>query len=152
MEYGLDVGGISPRAICVEVVQTILDLTESYAKLFTLRQTPCFIPYFVFAAGLTRIAFGVDARTTQSRETSLESDVADGIRDMYMGGADDGQSSRPPPGPITNNSDALSRGEEADGRLTQAVSQLDTMSCGHAAASQAGWVLRDFKLDQAGLH
>jgi hypothetical protein len=51
----MDVGGVPPRTICAEAVQAILDVTQSYASLFTLRCTPCFVPYFVFAAGLTRI-------------------------------------------------------------------------------------------------
>ncbi|KAB5581223.1 hypothetical protein GE09DRAFT_465569 [Coniochaeta sp. 2T2.1] len=170
VEYSLDVGGVSPREICVEVLQTILDLTESYAKLFTLRQTPCFIPYFVFAAGLTRIAFGMDTRTARglapdlqgmgsssepnalSWESLPQPDVADETGEMYIGGMDDGPFSQPPSGPMTNDSNAPSWCPEDHGEITQAVRQLDAMSSGHSAASQACWVLRDFKPDPAHVH
>jgi hypothetical protein len=159
VEYDLNVGigGVSPRTICVEVVQTILDLTETYAKLFTLRHTPCFIPYFVFGAGLSRIVFGVDLRTrtpgaaesprtsstggnkTPNRGTLLQSDANNETETgkIYL--------SSTPSSPMMDDSDAQSSGAEDDGGLTQAVKQLEAMSIGHHAASQAGWVLRDFR-------
>ncbi|KAK3936166.1 hypothetical protein QBC46DRAFT_345848 [Diplogelasinospora grovesii] len=52
-------------------------------------------------------------------------------------------------GPMTNDNNAHIPGSEDDGGLTQAVSQLDAMNSGNPAASQAGWVLRDFKPDHA---
>lgn len=61
-----DVAGTSPRVICAEAVQAILDVTQSYASLFTLRRTPCFVPYFVFAAGLTRIVLETDPSAMDS--------------------------------------------------------------------------------------
>jgi hypothetical protein len=58
----LDIGGEWPRTICGEATQAILNLTQSYASLYTLRLTPCFAPYCVFAAGLTQILLNIDER------------------------------------------------------------------------------------------
>jgi hypothetical protein len=159
VEYDLNVGigGVSPRTICVEVVQTILDLTETYAKLFTLRQTPCFIPYFVFGAGLNRIVFAVDSRTRSPGATKTPGKASSGgtnapnrlfqsdinveteSGNIYM--------SSTPSSMMMDDSDAQRSGKEDDGGLTQAVRQLEAMSLGHHVASHAGWVLRAFKPD-----
>lgn len=142
--------------ICVEAIQTILDLTESYAKLFSLRQTPCFIPYFVFAAGLTRIVLSMDApranlgvtapdMDSSSPQTDPEppsqSDDAEETRDMaYTSGTDASDTV-----PVTDDRNAYTSDPGDDGGLTGAVSQLKAMSDAHPAACQAGWVLRSFK-------
>ncbi|KAB5513581.1 hypothetical protein GE09DRAFT_980532 [Coniochaeta sp. 2T2.1] len=154
------VGGGSPRTICVEVVQTILDLTDTYAKLFTLRQTPCFIPYFVFAASLNRIVLADDLRTRNpgataspggqgsSRGTNTPNRggtffQSDGNDETEAGNSSPGST---PGSPMMEDMDTQqSSGAEDDGGLTQAVRQLGAMSLGHPAASQAGWVLRDFR-------
>ncbi|KAB5546840.1 hypothetical protein GE09DRAFT_967025 [Coniochaeta sp. 2T2.1] len=109
----MEVAGTSPRAVCAEAVQAILDVTQSYASLFTLRRTPCFVPYFVFAAGLTRLVLESDAMTGSSPSTSStlglspatvstearspsQPVVADDGGDTYMVGSDSGHTSLSP--------------------------------------------------------
>jgi hypothetical protein len=167
VEYPLDVGGVTPRTICAEVVHTILDLTQSYANLFTLRQTPCFIPYFVFAAGLTRIALRMNERTQtfegrsmdmysdlesapKAEAVSLQQGSSEAGRDIFMSDVESVQSSVTRPGAMTtDHSNRYYMGDtgsfKEEDSLAQAVDQLDQMSFGHGAASQAGWVLRGFK-------
>jgi hypothetical protein len=48
---------------------------------------------------------------------------------------------------MTDDDDVYQAGPQEETGLTQAVSQLVQMSAGHPAASQAGWVLRGFKVD-----
>lgn len=159
--------GISPRTVCSEAVQAILDVTQSYADLFTLRRTPCFVPYFVFAAGLTRIVLESNETTENSSSpasaigsspatvnTELKSPHEIGASndggDISMSGIDS-QSSLSPTWTTstattagsTSATTASTTSEEERG-LTQAVLQLQEMSVGHPAAAQAGWVLRDF--------
>lgn len=122
---------------------------------------------FVFAAGLTRIALGMDEQTQtfESRSMDMDSDreaapkaeavslhqgTSEEGRDILMSDVDSVQSSLTRPGAMTTDrSNRYYTGrtgsfKEEDG-LTQAVDQLRQMSLDHAAASQAGWVLRGFK-------
>ncbi|KJZ68374.1 hypothetical protein HIM_12234 [Hirsutella minnesotensis 3608] len=43
---------IQPRDICLQAAQSILVLSQSYNRLFTLRRVSAFVPYFVCASGL----------------------------------------------------------------------------------------------------
>ncbi|OIW30459.1 hypothetical protein CONLIGDRAFT_279533 [Coniochaeta ligniaria NRRL 30616] len=164
--YGVDVAGISPRNVCAEAVNAILGVTQSYASLFTLRRTPCFVPYFVFAAGLTRILLKRDptAENSSSPSSGVGSSPAtaktetgspyqlgelDDGGDTPMAGADS-QNSMSPTSAIDSSAITWSTSatmtnavSEEDRGLSQAVLQLQEMSVGHPAAAQAGWVLRD---------
>lgn len=169
--------GISPRTVCAEAIQAILDLTQNYASLFTLRRTPCFIPYFVFAAGLTRIVLESETATDSSSASAMcsspdtigtetispcqSSGALDEGGDTAMDGFDRGTASISPLSNATSMSLSMSPGRsmststgttssvsEDDRGLTQAVLQLQEMSVGHPGAAQAGWVLRDFNPHQ----
>jgi hypothetical protein len=171
--------------ICFEAVQTVLDLTETYARLFTLRQTPCLIPYFVFGAGLNRILLALDspppgaaggsprtgygrrrgrgtdttATTTPDNRPSTSLGQSDVVREdatattggsVHHAAAAGTTASGGPMLDGSSDSDRRPRSSAGaddgdEGGLTQAVRQLDAMSLGHHAASQAGWVLRDFR-------
>lgn len=47
---------VQPHEMCVQAVQSILTLAQSYDDLFTLRRVPALIPYFVCASGLFGLA------------------------------------------------------------------------------------------------
>ncbi|EJP62035.1 nitrate assimilation regulatory protein nirA [Beauveria bassiana ARSEF 2860] len=47
---------VQPHEMCVQAVQSILILTQSYDDLFTLQRIPAWIPYFVCASGLFSLA------------------------------------------------------------------------------------------------
>lgn len=170
--------GTPPRVICAESIKAILDVTQSYASLFTLRRTPCFVPYFVFAAGLTRIVLESDSSAMNSSPSGSsafdlspdtgsadtpspfrQGTLADNSNaDVYMTGTDSGQASASP-GSSSNTRSAsantsstyatsVSAVPDDAGGLTQAVRQLREMSVGHPGAAQAGWVLHDFSSHQ----
>jgi len=46
---------ISPRDVCTDAADAISVLIRSYDKLYSLRRTPCFLPYIVFAAGIVHL-------------------------------------------------------------------------------------------------
>lgn len=172
----MDVAGTSPRTVCAEAVQAILDVTQSYASLFTLRRTPCFVPYFVFAAGLTRIVLESDSSTVDSSPSASSAmglspgtvntnspspyrrSTLDDSGDTPMTGTDSEQTSLSPGASANTRSTSanttstaatsVSNASEEDRSLTQAVLQLQEMSVGHPAAAQAGWVLRDLNPQQ----
>lgn len=51
--------GVSPRDICIQAADAILTLVNSYSKLYTLRRTPSFVPYFVLTSSIAHlIGFG----------------------------------------------------------------------------------------------
>ncbi|KAB5536119.1 hypothetical protein GE09DRAFT_341374 [Coniochaeta sp. 2T2.1] len=146
INYGIDVAGTSPRVVCAEAVQAILDVTQSYASLFTLRRTPCFVPYFMFAAGLTRIglesestagtspsassALGLSPATgttgsTGGRSPSVPA-VVDESGDAFMTGNDSGQASfSPPTSATTRSTSATTRSTSITMTTGSAVSDED---------------------------
>ena len=167
IHHALDVAGTTPRTVCAEAVQAILDLTQSYASMFTLGRTPCLVPYFVFAAGLTRILLEGDSAAVSSLSpfsasgsspatvhtgtgSPYQSVSFDDGGDASMTGTDSAQASLSPTSTMMSmshrSSSATTRSSvsEDDRGMTQAVRQLEEMSVGHPAAGQAGWVLRDF--------
>lgn len=46
---------ISPNEICVQAADAIMSLVRSYRQLYTLRRTPCFVPYIVLAASIVHL-------------------------------------------------------------------------------------------------
>lgn len=64
---------ISTRNTCVQSARAILTLVDSYSSLYTLRRTPAFLPYFLFAA--TWVYFDscqdLDARDAEPMEQDL---------------------------------------------------------------------------------
>ncbi|KAE8441718.1 hypothetical protein EG329_004504 [Mollisiaceae sp. DMI_Dod_QoI] len=53
----LDIIGsaVSPRDICLQAADAMSALVNSYSKLYTLRRTPSFVPYFVLASTITHL-------------------------------------------------------------------------------------------------
>ncbi|KAM3537244.1 hypothetical protein ARSEF1564_009832 [Beauveria bassiana] len=47
---------VQPHEVCVQAVQSILTLAQSYDDLFTLQRVPALVPYFVCASGLFGLA------------------------------------------------------------------------------------------------
>jgi hypothetical protein len=47
---------ISPRDVCSQAADAIQGLLKSYAKLYTLRRTPSFVPYFVLTSSIMHLA------------------------------------------------------------------------------------------------
>ncbi|KAM4061174.1 putative nitrate assimilation regulatory protein nirA [Hirsutella rhossiliensis] len=43
---------VRPREICLQAAQSILALSQSYSRLFTLGRVSAFVPYFVCASGI----------------------------------------------------------------------------------------------------
>lgn len=46
---------ISPNEVCVQAADAIMSLVRSYRQLYTLRRTPCSVPYIVLAASIVHI-------------------------------------------------------------------------------------------------
>jgi hypothetical protein len=47
--------GISPRDVCSQAADAISTLVHSYSKLYTLRRTPSFVPYFVLTSSIAHV-------------------------------------------------------------------------------------------------
>ncbi|KGQ02687.1 Nitrogen assimilation transcription factor nit-4 [Beauveria bassiana D1-5] len=60
---------IVPREICSQAADAIGTLVSSYAKLYTLRRTPTFLPYFTFASATVHIA--ISTKYTQISPAKL---------------------------------------------------------------------------------
>ncbi|KAB5514912.1 fungal-specific transcription factor [Coniochaeta sp. 2T2.1] len=50
-----------PRVICMEAADAIQGLSRSYSQLYTLRQTPSFVPYFVLTAAIMHLAIAAES-------------------------------------------------------------------------------------------
>jgi len=46
---------VSPRDICTQAADAISALVKSYGKLYSLRRTPSFVPYFVLTSSITHL-------------------------------------------------------------------------------------------------
>ena len=46
---------VSPRDVCNQAADAIAILVNSYSKLYTLRRTPSFVPYFVLTSSITHL-------------------------------------------------------------------------------------------------
>ncbi|TGO07802.1 hypothetical protein BTUL_0245g00050 [Botrytis tulipae] len=66
---------ILPRNVCDEAADAIPALVKSYSQLYTLRQTPSFIPYFIFTTSITHLI--VSSNTSIEPEKFLQ-----GISDL----------------------------------------------------------------------
>lgn len=50
-----------PRDICLQAADAIQGLSRSYSKLYTLRRTPSFMPYFVLTSAIMHLTIGAEA-------------------------------------------------------------------------------------------
>ncbi|KAL1868868.1 hypothetical protein VTK73DRAFT_3448 [Phialemonium thermophilum] len=148
--------GISPRTVCAEAAQAIVALTHSYARLFSLRRTPCLLPYFVFAAGLSEIGLKSEPDTTGLSSTG--SSFGWGGVGLEVGPNPSAALFGPVAGPLDTSLSGdkfvappnfiLPWGDSAfpvQDCVSQAVLQLVEMGAGHPAASQAGSVLANLQ-------
>lgn len=55
---------VSPIEICTEAAAAITSLISTYRRLYTLKRTPCFVPYIVLASSIMRLA-ATEARLPQ---------------------------------------------------------------------------------------
>jgi hypothetical protein len=65
---------VSPRDICTQAAENISSLVRSYRHLYTIRRTPSFSPYIVFAANITHL---MDARNMLGSAYSVQ-----GLQDL----------------------------------------------------------------------
>ncbi|PHH72150.1 hypothetical protein CDD82_6144 [Ophiocordyceps australis] len=68
---------VSPRDVCLQAAEAIQALLRSYARLYTLRRTPSFVPYFVLTSVIMHLAIGTSA--TDLNESKSECDDGQGI-------------------------------------------------------------------------
>ncbi|KAG9231821.1 fungal-specific transcription factor domain-containing protein [Amylocarpus encephaloides] len=68
--------GVSPKDVCRQAANAISTLVNSYSKLYTLRRTPSFVPYYVLCASITHaVSFGVSkAAITVSEDSQQKKD------------------------------------------------------------------------------
>ena len=59
----LRINGFStlPRDICLQAADAIQGLSRSYSKLYTLRRTPSFVPYFVLTSAIMHLTIGAES-------------------------------------------------------------------------------------------
>jgi hypothetical protein len=69
---------VSPRELCTQAADALSTLLNSYSKLYTLRRTPSFVPYFVLTSSLAHL---VDLGNTRSGPEQFRKGVAD-LREM----------------------------------------------------------------------
>lgn len=50
--------GVRPRDVCAQAADNIQRLLRSYSRLYTLRRTPSFVPYFVLTSSIMHLAIG----------------------------------------------------------------------------------------------
>jgi len=70
--------GISPRDLCGQAAEAITTLVRSYSKLYTLRRTPSFVPFFVLTASIAHV---VTVGTTRTGSELLHQGVQD-VKEM----------------------------------------------------------------------
>ncbi|TLS20990.1 uncharacterized protein PpBr36_10784 [Pyricularia pennisetigena] len=140
----------SPRTICTESAHAVIALAQSFRRIYTLRRTPAFLPYFVYAAGMMLLEQGwIEARgggggagggrgggggvvAATGRDAV---DGADGVGDGVGGGGRGGSSS----GSSNNGSQigGLRRESVQSAGVALALAQLAEMARGHPAAAEA---------------
>jgi hypothetical protein len=49
-----------PKDVCLQAADAIQNLSRSYSKLYTLRRTPSFVPYFVLTSSIMHLTIGAD--------------------------------------------------------------------------------------------
>jgi hypothetical protein len=67
---------ISPRDICSQAILTIQRLLRSYSRLYSLRRTPSFVPYFVLIAGITQLALNGSSNQSGSYAKAADPQVS----------------------------------------------------------------------------
>lgn len=55
LRLGIVGSGVTPRDICAQAADAISALVNSYSKLYTLRRTPSFVPYFVLTSSIIHL-------------------------------------------------------------------------------------------------
>ncbi|KAL1840124.1 hypothetical protein VTJ49DRAFT_780 [Mycothermus thermophilus] len=116
---------VVPREVCSEAANAISGLLRSYARLYTLRRTPSFIPYFALAAAVMHLALAA-------------TDVGDGKGGSWLRGSRDGFGSGDSGG-NGNGSGAKPAAAEA---LARGIADLTEMAPCHHFAEQALSILR----------
>ena len=77
IKLGIIGSSVSPRDVCKQAADAIATLVNSYSQLYTLRRTPCFVPYFVLTSGITHLV-------TLSTEGGGPKRVHQGISDLRV--------------------------------------------------------------------
>ncbi len=66
--------GVSPKDMCSQAADAISMLVNSYSKLYTLRRTPSFVPYFVLTSSITHlVSLGSGRSGPEAVRTGIES-------------------------------------------------------------------------------
>lgn len=66
---------ITPWEVCSQAADAIQSLVSSYAKLYSLRRTPTFVPYFTFASATTRLDISsISTRLDSSKSSTYQPD------------------------------------------------------------------------------
>ncbi|KAH6607055.1 nitrogen assimilation transcription factor nira, partial [Trichoderma cornu-damae] len=63
---------VSPQDVCSQAADAIQSLLTSYARLYTLRRTPSFVPYFVLTSAIMHLAIGATSIKSGDAKTSEE--------------------------------------------------------------------------------
>lgn len=56
-----------PKDICLQAADAIQGLSGSYSKLYTLRRTPSFVPYFVLTSAIMHLTIGAELPPSSSQ-------------------------------------------------------------------------------------
>ncbi|KAK2073408.1 hypothetical protein P8C59_007695 [Phyllachora maydis] len=72
---------ISPRDVCLQAAGAMQALLRSYSRLYTLRRTPSFVPYFVLTSTTMHLALAT-ATTPGAVDPAVAEAVACGIADL----------------------------------------------------------------------
>ncbi|KAI1827620.1 hypothetical protein F4861DRAFT_327664 [Xylaria intraflava] len=134
---------ILPRDVCSQAADAIQGLLRSYSQLYTLRRTPCFVPYFLLTSAIMHLAVGASAMEPVPPVTRLNTSMANrhhtgSSRVASLRGAGDGaESTAPPIGPTM-----VRLSPKIAAAVKQSISDLAEMAPCHHFAEQALNILR----------
>ncbi|KAI6337513.1 hypothetical protein MCOR21_010389 [Pyricularia oryzae] len=131
----------SPRTICTESAHAVIALAQSFRRIHTLRRTPAFLPYFVYAAGLMLLEQDwIEARGGATNDAAAV-DGVDGVVDGMDGvdGGAGGAGAGSGRGSSSSGSQigGMSRDSVQSAGVAMALAQLAEMARTHPAAAEA---------------
>lgn len=112
---------ILPRDVCSQAADAIQNLTRSYDRLYTLRRTPSFVPYFVLTSAIMHLVIGA---TTPTDKTAAHSSLGSPQQPR-----EGGHASHRPTQPVINQHSAQA--------IRRGIADLAAMAPCHLFAEQA---------------
>ncbi|KAI2627165.1 hypothetical protein GGS21DRAFT_256503 [Xylaria nigripes] len=124
---------ILPRDVCSQAADAIQGLLHSYSQLYSLRRTPCFVPYFLLTSSIMHLAIAASAIESTSSAARLDTSTVK----FDNRGTDSSHAASPP---FSSNMVRLS--PKIATAVRQGIADLAEMAPCHHFAVQALNILR----------